>query len=109
MKVYNLSKKDLHFRKVVLPANGGSKDFPELDSFIPDNDKRLAEAKVISFGSLPKWWVTAHKPTPVVEAKPVSAVEVMKPSDIPETTVESPEFTNSYNKKKKHQYAQTKE
>lgn len=61
MRVFNLTGKDLHFRKSVLPANGGYKDFPELDSFIPDNDKELAEAKVISFEELPKWWIAKKK------------------------------------------------
>lgn len=87
MRVYNLTNKDLYFRKVLLPAFGGSKDFPELDSFISDSDKQLAAAKVISFGSLPKWWTDPRKP-PKEEPKSQAKPAPKKASDTPQIPVE---------------------
>jgi hypothetical protein len=56
MLVYNLTNQVLAYRGKDLSPNGGSKDFPELDIFIPDRDKELETKKVIAFGALPSWW-----------------------------------------------------
>lgn len=61
MLVFNLTHSPISFRKRVIPPNGGSLEFPELNEFIPDRDKALEKAKVLSFGSLPKWWVSKKK------------------------------------------------
>lgn len=57
MWVFNLTKTDLAFHKRVIQANGGGVDFPELDSFITNRDRELSAAGVISFESLPLWWI----------------------------------------------------
>lgn len=55
MKVFNLLDKPLDYRGRIL-APGKSQDFPELDKYVPDRDRRLEKAGVIAFRSLPKWW-----------------------------------------------------
>jgi hypothetical protein len=57
MWVFNLTNTDLAFHKRVIQANGGGVDFPELDSFITNRDRELSAAGVISFESLPLWWI----------------------------------------------------
>jgi hypothetical protein len=59
--VYNLKDYPLTYRDRVIPPNGGYHNFPELDDFVPDRDKKLAENKVIGLGSLPKWWIASQK------------------------------------------------
>lgn len=104
MRVYNLKSYDLHFKKAVIPANGGSKNFPELDKFISDSDKSLADAGVISFGFIPDWWVSPTKivasPEPVKE----QLQELQPPSDSQEVTVESQKFMSN-KQKKREQFA----
>ena len=68
MKVFNLTNSSLIFRGQNI-GPGDSFDFKELDRFIPDHDKKLAVAKVISFGSLPKGW----KKKPAIPQKKVEA------------------------------------
>lgn len=87
MRVYNLTDQVLSYRGKDLPPNGGSKDFQELDVFIPDRDRELEERKVIAFGALPSWWhdqvreKTAQPKTAAIEvhdkAVAIDSVEVM--------------------------------
>lgn len=102
MRVFNLKPYDLHFRKTILAANGGSRDFPDLDGFIPDSDKQLAEAKVISFYALPRWWVD---PRTKEDTAPEAAPAIQAASDNQETAVESTKY-QSNKAKKREQYAQ---
>ena len=92
MRVFNLTRAPLQFRKKVLAADGGSEEFPELDKFIPNHDRALATKNIVALGSLPNWWVlqrraemsqtmpaqeekvapvvmVAHEPAPQVEIK----------------------------------------
>lgn len=55
MRVFNLTGSTLVYRGKSL-APGVGADFPELNTFIPDRDKKMAEAKVISFNTLPRWY-----------------------------------------------------
>lgn len=56
MLVFNLTASVLDFHGKPLAPNGGSANFPELDSFIPDRDKALEKARKISFRALPPWF-----------------------------------------------------
>lgn len=57
MRVYNLSKQPVDYRGHTIPPNGGSAEYPDLDKFLPARDKKLEQEKILSFGSLPSWWV----------------------------------------------------
>lgn len=75
MKVFNLREHDLKFHGQTIPANGGSVELRDLDTFVPDRDRRLADEKVIAFGSLPRWWKpVSHAPFNVQPIK-VAAIE----------------------------------
>jgi hypothetical protein len=74
MRVFNLSPQEVTYKGRRIPPNGGSAEFPTL-SFIPDRDLALQEARILSFGSLPKWWkvgqaIKATKPVVAVVAQP---------------------------------------
>lgn len=68
MKVFNLTSTVLVYRGKHLSPGSGA-EFPELDKFIPDRDKKMADAKVISFKSIPRWYV-AKTSTPAPPAVP---------------------------------------
>lgn len=102
MLVYNLTDTPLHYRKRVLQPNGGFHNFPELDSFIPDRDRALADSKVIGLGSIPTWWTKKRKmkeeerrvASANAEAvKKVEKIEVV----VEDKSVEDPVFNSSKN------------
>lgn len=72
MKVFNLTSHPLDFHGRVIGPNGGSLDYPELDSFLPSRDKKLEEQRILSFGFLPSWWVMEHAARPKVAHKRVT-------------------------------------
>lgn len=83
MRVYNLTDKPLDFRGRVLPANGGSTTFPELDGFVPDRERQLEKAGVIAIGSLPVMWRPRSAP-PVTKATLItSKLAVPVPTPLP--------------------------
>jgi len=68
MLVFNLTKSVLVYRgKQLAPGSGA--EFPELNSHIPDRDRKMADARVIAFKSLPRWYVN-QKATPAPAAVP---------------------------------------
>lgn len=74
MRVFNLTKKDLHFMGRVIPANGGS---VELDmEYIPDRDLKLQENKVLAFGELPAWWKLQKEVELAEQVKKAKAAQV---------------------------------
>jgi hypothetical protein len=88
MRVFNLTQTDLRFHKKTIPPNGGSDEFPELDKgFIPDRDRELQTAKVISFGGLPKWWLLEQQAKKAAVAH-LAAVAVPAPAPIKLTVAE---------------------
>lgn len=80
MRVYNLTKKPLDYRGKMLPPEGGSLEYPELDVFVPNRDRELETKRMISFGSLPLWWVREHEPAPAPQI-PV-ALKVLTTDDL---------------------------
>jgi hypothetical protein len=56
VKVFNLTESPLDFRGRTIPADGGYLEYPELDVFIPNRDRELASAGVISFDYIPASW-----------------------------------------------------
>lgn len=106
MRVYNLTTKDMEYRKKRIPPNGGFKDFPGL-TFISDRDRALEKAGVIAFGSLPKYW----KPKKSVPVKVVAPVEKKQESAkasivevLTDKTVTEEELSFSYKKEKKKKW-----
>lgn len=88
MKVYNLTNGLLDYRGKLIPPRGGSLEYPELDVFIADRDRKLAQAGVISFGQLPKSWLAVE--TKKVEEKPVPlALKELAPQPEDEVKVET--------------------
>lgn len=61
MLVFNLLKTDLSWHGRIIPPNGGSLNFPEMDGFISDRDRKYETNKVVAFGSLPRWWIAQQK------------------------------------------------
>lgn len=68
MRVYNLSKKDLHYRNQIIPANGGFREYPSM-SYVPTRDMKLQDTKVLAFGQLPSWWQFEQEARAAAEAK----------------------------------------
>lgn len=55
MRVYNLTSKEIHFRKTIIPAHGFS-DLP--DSDMPDRDAALAGSRgPLAFHKRPAWYL----------------------------------------------------
>lgn len=54
MLIFNLTQQPIEYRGRTIPPNGGSIDLPL--TFVPDRDRKLEEAKKLSFGRLPGWW-----------------------------------------------------
>lgn len=77
MRIYNLRTEIIVYRRRSIPANGGYVDFPEL-TFIPDRDLQLATDKVLSFGSLPQWWVVEQE-----MKRPRMAAKATEPKSVP--------------------------
>ena len=73
MFVYNLTQGPVVYRGKPIPPNGGSLEFRDMD-FIPTRDRELETAKILAFGSLPRWWVAARAAKPAAPAVKVSAV-----------------------------------
>jgi hypothetical protein len=73
MLVYNLSDRAIEYKGKLIPANGGSRDYPSL-TFVPDRDR---SNKFLSFGSLPKGW-KPPKPAKEPAPKATTAVAVVK-------------------------------
>ena len=74
MRVYNLSQGEITYKGKKIPPNGGSAEFQDL-TFIPNRDLALQDAKILAFGSLPKWWkveqaLKATVPVAAVVTKP---------------------------------------
>jgi hypothetical protein len=78
MRVYNLTEKPLDYRGKMLPPNGGSLEFPELDVFIPTRDRALEEKRFVAFGSLPVWWAKTQEAPPVSKPEPQVALKVIE-------------------------------
>ena len=104
MLVYNLTDTPLHYRKRVLLPNGGFHNFPELDSFIPDRDKALADKKIIGIGSIPSWWVRKKKMKEEERRAAAAKAETSKGTEKAEPAivegkpvVEDPVFNSSKN------------
>lgn len=95
MRVYNLTNKEFLFRKQSIPPGGGYRDYPELDSGIPEIDRPLVESKMLSFGSLPPSWNKRSKVSKkatselVVQTESEDIPEIADPSVIQEVPVES--------------------
>jgi hypothetical protein len=58
MLVYNLTQRPVVYKGKPIPPDGGSLEFGDMD-FIPTRDRDLETAKILSFGSLPRWWTAA--------------------------------------------------
>lgn len=91
MKVFNLTDKTVVFRGRPIPPNGGFVEIPGADSFVPDRDLRLSMAKVLSFGSLPKWWLDERRKQvgdamQAVREKTSAVAQAPKPSPEPKKT-----------------------
>lgn len=103
MLVYNLTDTPLHYRKRVLQPNGGFHNFPELDSFIPDRDRALADSKVIGLGSIPTWWTKKRKMkeeerrVASANAEAVKKVEKIEVVIVEDKSAEDPVFNSSKN------------
>ena len=98
MKVFNLTSHPLDFHGRIIAPNGGSLDYPELDTFLPSRDKRLEEQRILSFGFLPTWWKKQHEAKPQVAHKRVTvkvADDVKVSDDV--------SFHSSFRSKKKYQ------
>lgn len=102
MRVYNLTNKEFFFRKQSIPAGGGYRDYPELDKGIPEIDRPLVESKMLSFGSLPRWWqkkadrpIASPQVAPSLHDSPEPSAlhddipEISDPSVVTEVPVES--------------------
>ena len=101
MLVYNLTSKVITYKGRKIPVNGGSVNIPTL-SFIPTRDLELETARVLSFGKLPKWWLTEQALKAVAVAVSVpKEVEHKKPILL-ETpvTVEDKSSVTTFSKKK---------
>lgn len=91
MFVYNLTQSPVVYKGKPIPPNGGSLEFRDMD-FIPTRDRELETAKVLSFGSLPRWWKS--KTAPKVEAaqpapKQKVFITMETPVDVTEKTMPS--------------------
>ena len=75
MRVYNVTQGEITYRGKKIPPNGGSVEFQDI-TFIPNRDLALQDAKMLAFGSLPKWWKVeqALKTKAPVAAQVVAAV-----------------------------------
>lgn len=95
MRVYNLTNKEVFFRKQSIPPAGGFRDYPELDYGVPEIDRPLMDSKVLAFGRLPSWW--NKKPTsppkkndvPSTDESHEELPEISDPSVIQEVPLES--------------------
>lgn len=76
MRVFNLTRSTITYRGKPVPPNGGSSEFPDLD-VVPPRDMELQDKKVLSFGSLPSWWVARKKSE---EKKVVAVPKVVEPA-----------------------------
>lgn len=92
MRVYNLTDSVLDYRGKQLAPNGGSDNFPELDSFIPDRDRLLSSRKKISFGSLPSWFLAKKSQEKQAKKVPTGKTPslVARPGPVIVTPVRNP-------------------
>ena len=100
MLVYNLTGGVITYKGRKIPANGGFVNIPTL-SFIPTRDLELETARVLSFGKLPKWWLTERALKTVVAVEAPKVVEHKKPIllETPVTVEDKPSVT-TFSKKK---------
>jgi hypothetical protein len=85
VRVYNLTDQPLEYRGRTLPPLGGSFDFQELDSFVPDRDKELAKNKVVSFDTLPQWWKDQRRQATNAPRASVRLIDKVAVEDVAET------------------------
>ena len=107
MLVYNLTNGEVTYKGKKVPPNGGSVNIPDL-SFIPNRDLELEKARILAFGSLPRWWAveqalktTVAAPVPVVELPPMKAPEkkIVITTEAP-VEVEDKSSVSAFNKRK---------
>jgi len=77
-----------------------------LDDYVPDSDKALAEARVISFNSLPRWWIDSRT---VMVAEPALATVTPEPDTSATQDASSDVKTYQSNKQKKRDQYTSKE
>ncbi len=96
--VFNLTDNDLTFRNRVIPKNGGSLNYAELDVFMSNRDRKLVERRVIALGGLPKWWKVQRAALASMNTK-VALTEL--PSELPTEPLETVTIQDSVIVKKK--------
>ena len=89
MRVFNLTQNPVDFHGKLIPPDGGSLDFPDLDKFIPNADKRLEKDGMIALGYLPASWEMRNRTPPL----PQPAAPTLK---VEEPVVEPPRPAREY-------------
>ena len=81
MRVFNLTDRDVDFHGLLIPMNGGYRDYPLLSrGQLPERDQRLASAGLLAFDSLPREWAPkVEAPPPAPATVPVKKVEAPAP------------------------------
>lgn len=90
MMVFNLTNRILDFHGRHIDPNGGSVEIEELDSFIPDRDRKLEAAKMVSFGSLPSWFRAKMEKDRGARMKRVPKVKAVTQASAPKAPVVAP-------------------